>query len=227
MEMVGLMALLAIISQFLLPHGIPKMPTQPFCQLSDKTLIAKGTKRECHQHPDYTDRCIKVPRPGKNQQSSIVEFYCLRTMARRGVSFRHCIRCHGWVATSLGPGLVLDWVREENGEPALLVENYARRYGLSQQQIEAMLVAFERWMMANAVPINDASVGNFMVRHWQGKPHLVLIDGLGSERVKFNMVWYRRFKWFARYRSCRRWPVKRAEVLDTVCALGAPEDSSA
>lgn len=203
------MGLLNKTSRFFLRHGVPPYPDQPDHALTGDTLIAYGSKRECHQHPDNPDRCIKVARKPEHpeaQQPSIVEWYCATTLDRRGVSFVYRARCHGWVATNRGPGLVMERVRDADSQPSPTLFEYARRTRLTGEQFAAMYAELKHWVLENAVPITDLNTGNLMVRHRDGRPYLVFVDGIGGQKVKLKFVLYRRLPWFARLLSRHRWP---------------------
>lgn len=208
------MALLNKTSRFFLRHGVPAHATNPVYTLTAETRIGRGSKRDCHLHPDDPDLCIKVPRKPEKadaQQPSIVEWHCATTLDRRGVTFQHRARCHGWVETNRGAGLVMERVRNPDGEPSLTLYEFARKQQLAGEQVARLFADLKRWVLANAVPVTDLNSGNLMVRHNDGQPYLVLVDGIGGQKVKLKFVLYRRFRWFARLLSRSRW--KRLERI--------------
>lgn len=202
------MAFLNKTVRLFLRHDVPPHPMWPVYQLSAETRIGRGSKRDCHQHPDDPGLCIKVPRKPEKadaQQPSIVEWYCATTLDRRGVPFRHRARCVGWVETNHGAGLVMERVRNRDGEPALTLYEAVQHHGIAVEQIGGLFAELKRWVLDNAVPVTDLNSGNLLVRQHEGRPYLVLVDGIGGQKVKFKFVFYRRFPWFARVLSRRRW----------------------
>ena len=202
------MALLNKTVRLLLRHGVPPHAGDPIYRLSPDMRIGRGSKRDCYAHPGNPDLCIKVPRhPDRAdaQQPSIVEWYCATALDRRGVPFRHRARCYGWVETDRGTGLVMERVRNRDGAPALTLYEAVHKHGLAMEQIACLFAELKRWVLTNAVPVTDLNSGNLLVRHTDNRAYLVLVDGIGGQKVKFKFVFYRRFPWFARLLSWRRW----------------------
>lgn len=219
------MALLNKTVRLFLRHGVPPHPADTVYQLSPEMRIGRGSKRDCYRHPEDQGLCIKVPRRPHRpdaQQPSIVEWYCATTLDQRGVPFVHRARCYGWVETSCGTGLVMERIRNKDGAPALTLREAARQNGLTKEQIATLFAELRRWVLTNAVPVTDLNSGNLLVRQGDdGTPYLVLVDGIGGQKVKLKFVLYRRFRWFARLLSWRRWPHLQQIAYDELAALKA------
>jgi len=114
--------------------------------LSAREPFAAGDNRLCYNHPDDQSLCIKVNRQGKAEtQKANSPFYKkLRSVASFDDNqieyrafqqlviarntpeiWRHIPRCHGWVKTDIGPGLVTDFYAANNRDtPAITLEQY-------------------------------------------------------------------------------------------------------
>lgn len=204
------MAFLNRTVRFFLRHGVPTHPDKPFHDLSTTTLIGRESKRDCYAYPGNPALCIKVPRkPDKPdaQQPSIVEWYCAITLDRRRVPFKHRARCHGWVETNQGAGLVMERICNPNGRPTPTLYEWTKSRNCNPEQISDLFNELKHWVLENAVPVTDLNSGNLIVRQDEEKPYLVLIDGIGGQKVKLKFVLYRKFRWFARLLSRHRWPL--------------------
>jgi len=187
-----------------------KVPSHPVHQLADDALIAAGTQRKCYRHPADARLCIMVPRDPDNramQGANLVEWFMLGMLDWRGISTQHRITSRGWAATEQGPGLVLERVTNEDGRPALRLDDFIRQKQPSREQLEAMYEELKQWLFANKVPVNDLFCSNLLVRQTQTGAHLVLVDGLCGERFRFKLLVYGILPDFTFWRARRRWLV--------------------
>ena len=84
-------------------------------QLDDPLLIGRGLHRECYQHPEYGNLCVKVVVAGNSDENRRESRY-YRQLEARGISWDMLARFHGLVDTSRGEGAVFDLVRDFDGE---------------------------------------------------------------------------------------------------------------
>ena len=209
------MALLSNITRSLLRRllpafsQVPALPEQPAVALSAKTLLGRGRRRECHHHPERPELCVKVARHPEQlqaQEPSIVEHYCATMLDRNNISLRHRPRCHGWTTTNRGPGLLVERIVEADGQTSPTLQTYARQGRITLAQFEAMFAELRAWCLDNGVPIEDMGSSNLLVQQREGKLRLVLIDGIGGNKIKLNYLLYRHLRWYARMRTRPRWP---------------------
>lgn len=219
------MALLSKTIRLFLRHDVPRHPEWPVYRLSAATRIGRGAKRDCHAHPYDPRLCIKVPRRPHRpnaQQASIVEWYCAQSLDRRRVPYRHRARCVGWVATDRGAGLVMERVYDGDGTPAPTLYDAVRKHRLAHEQIMPLFAELKHWVLVNGVPVTDLNSANLVVRQHDSRPALVLIDGIGGQKVKIKFVLYRRWPWFARAISRRRWArLEQVACQELTAPLGA------
>jgi len=85
--------------------------------LDDQDLIGRGTLRACYRHPGHEDLVIKVPLPGSpgGDDANRKELASYRLFVRKHRELRHISRCHDFIETDTGRGLVCDCIRDYNG----------------------------------------------------------------------------------------------------------------
>lgn len=97
----------------------------PMIRLRDRVPLGQGMERECYLHPDDPSQVIKIARNNiqKGGRANEDELRGYRLLLRDGVDLSRLSRCHGYVETDLGPGLVCDAIRNHDGEIADTVWN--------------------------------------------------------------------------------------------------------
>ena len=85
--------------------------------LDDALLVGRGTLRACYIHPDRDDLIIKVPLPDipGSADANHKEMKSYRRISRQLPELRHISRCHGFVETDAGNGLLCDCIRDQDG----------------------------------------------------------------------------------------------------------------
>jgi len=180
---------------------------QNFVTLTDSLLIGSGTERDCYQHPDDPNLCIKVnngkasPHKKPAKQNEIEYRYYTRFLNRQN-NPAIVPRCHGWTETNKGRGLVFDLIRNKNGDvaPSLL-------QALEANQIQAkeaydLLRTLKQQMLREIIIPCDLHPRNILLQTTDNQTLLVLIDGIGNRNlVKFADV----IPWLGRLKIERHW----------------------
>lgn len=170
-------------------------------QLKDLQPFARGGNRLCYVHPDDAALCIKVRRPDfsleqrrtkKGFPKTLLplshfddnrEEYGVMTALDRSFGaplYRHVSRCHGFVATDMGDGLVSELIRNDNGAIAETLKKYLWDHGFDDACQRAVKQFCEHWRTL-AIPSRDLLLHNIVVQmRGEAIERLVVIDGLGS-----------------------------------------------
>lgn len=195
--------------------------------LSALTPFASGGNRHCYRHPDDPEKCVKVMRPGriaelrarapwykrlagnKRFDDNLRELAGYRQRALRDAgsdspAWRHLARWYGLVETSDGTGAVSQLIVDADMNPAPTLDSYLQRHGLDAP-IMAALERFAGWLMETRILTKNILPHNLVVKMHQGKPELVLIDGLGRATLLPFPEW---FQW-----SNRRYIHRRIERM--------------
>ena len=165
--------------------------------------FASGDNRLCFRHPNHPDRCIKVLRAGRARslQASSPLYKRIRRQAyfddnrreyrayqqpaivRSVLPYdRHVARCFGWVETTLGDGLVTDFVANPAGMPAQTLETYVGLYGLDAR-VRRAVDEFCEFLRGSLVLTKNLMPHNLVLAEDGTDLRLVLIDGLGLSTV--------------------------------------------
>ncbi len=168
-----------------------------------KTLqpFASGGNRLCYVHPDDPALCIKVRRPDfsleqrrakKGFPKTLLplshfddnrEEFGVMTALDRSFGeplYRHVSRCHGFVATDMGDGLVSELIRNGDGTIAETLKKHIWDHGFDDTCRRAVKQFCDHWR-ALAIPSRDLLLHNIVVQQCgDAIQRLVVIDGLGS-----------------------------------------------
>ncbi len=108
--------------------------------LNDSYLIARGWHRQCYQHPDHEDRCIKIVVNGDDTETKREQAY-YRLLEKRLQDWRSVPRFHGNVDTTLGQGAVFDLVRDYDGKISKTLADYIEREREFNQYAPVLMTA--------------------------------------------------------------------------------------
>ncbi|MBT8346028.1 MAG: PhoP regulatory network YrbL family protein [Desulfofustis sp.] len=93
--------------------------------LDDNSMIGRGTLRACYLHPQDETLIIKVGRADRvgGNDANRKEFLSFQKINKRHDKLDHISRCHGFVETDRGEGLVCDCIRDSSGEISQTIWN--------------------------------------------------------------------------------------------------------
>jgi hypothetical protein len=168
-----------------------------------KKPIGMGKERMCFVHPEDPRLAIKIAKGKVNEQSKReIKFY--RNLQKRGETVdSHIPKFHGLCETNKGPGIVVDLIRNYDGEISRPLNWYLAQ-GFPIEEFEPRLEELKQSFLKNLIIFNhDMTIGNLLVqRTSSSKFRIVAIDGLGDV-VAFD--WLDRFAFLVRRKINRRW----------------------
>ncbi|SEA10499.1 PhoP regulatory network protein YrbL [Desulfuromusa kysingii] len=164
--------------------------------------FAQGGNRLCFVHPQNKDLCIKVRRPDfsladlrrkkgfpRNLKplsafdDNLEEYKVVHALEKNcGPSiYKHIYRCHEFVDTDLGLGLVTELIRDGDGRVSVSLKQYLWEQGYPSVCQQAVETLTDFWL-AQVVPSREILTHNIVVqRDNSGNiSRLVVVDGLGS-----------------------------------------------
>lgn len=128
----------------------------------------------CFYHPEDKNRCVKVAmRPtgvSQLQRELNAAQICSAHLKRYIPNYDNKL-----VDTNLGPGLVCEIIRDDDGTPSLPIGYYIDK-NMITQDITAQMNAFYNILMEHSIPIYDFNVKNFLIQIKNGKPILRFTD---------------------------------------------------
>lgn len=165
--------------------------------------VGEGKERSCFVHPDDPQKAIKISRGEINQQSRReIKFY-RRLQKRGGVNDPHVPRFYGLCETSLGQGIVVDLIRDQDGEISRPLNWYLAE-GYPIEDFEPYLEELKQSFLRNLIIFNhDMTIGNLLFQKLSAtSARLVAIDGLGDVVV---VDWFDVIPLLLRRKITRRW----------------------
>lgn len=170
--------------------------------LSSSTPFAQGGNRLCFVHPHDPDRCIKVQRPDftpadrRRKKGGIKRLRPVRHFDDNLEDFRvygrlqqrlgeqltqHLPACYGFEQTDMGPGLVSELIRDDDGAISQTLKYTLWREGDTSEHRHAIAALVHFWCEF-CVPSRDLILHNLVVQRRAdgGIRRIVVIDGLGA-----------------------------------------------
>ena len=143
--------------------------------------IGKGQERACYVHPEDPRKAIKIS-PGQISTQSRREIRFYRSLQKRGgVIDKHIPNFFGLCDTNLGPGIVVDLIRNYDGEISRPLNWYLAQ-GFPIGEFEPYLDELKNSFLQNLIIFNrDLTIGSLVVQKSSAvKVRLVAINGLGD-----------------------------------------------
>jgi hypothetical protein len=165
--------------------------------------VGKGKERACFVHPDDPQKAIKISIGDSSEQSRReIKFYQKRQKSGSD-SDQHTPRFYGLCETNLGQGIVVDMIRDQDGEISRPLNWYLAE-GYPIEDFEPYLDELKQSFLQNLIIFNhDMTVGNLLFQKISASDaRLVAIDGLGDVVA---LDWLDVFPSLVRRKISRRW----------------------
>lgn len=176
--------------------------------------IGKGKERACYIHPEDPRKAIKISMGKVNEQTRRdIKFY--RKLARRSTGEnRHIPKFYGLCETNLGKGIVVDLIRNYDGEISRPLNWYLAQ-GVPIEEFDVYLEELKHSFLQNLIIFNhDMTIGNLLFqRSSTSSARLIAIDGLGDVVA---LDWLNCFPFLVRRKIRRRWARFIARVYQTL-----------
>jgi hypothetical protein len=165
--------------------------------------IGTGRERACYIHPEDPRLAIKMPMGEVSVQTQRdLKFY--RKLKKRGIrGIPHMPDFHGLCETNLGRGIVVDLIRNYDGEISRPLNWYLAQ-GVPIEEFEEYLEELKQSFLQNLIIFNhDMTIENLVFQKPSSRTaRLVAIDGLGDVAA---IDWFDYFPFLVRRKINRRW----------------------
>jgi len=143
--------------------------------------IGMGKERMCFVHPEDPRLAIKISIDVSSKQSDRELRFYRKLEKRGGVDSKHIPGFHGTCETNRGKGIVVDLVRDHDGQISRPLNWYLAQ-GFPIEEFEPYLEELKQSFLKNLIVFNhDMTVGNILVQKTSAsKFRMVAIDGLGD-----------------------------------------------
>ncbi len=135
--------------------------------LDDQDLIGRGTLRACYRHPDHDYLVIKVPLPGSpdGDDANRKELASYRLLVRTHREISHISRCHDFIETDAGPGLVCDCIRDFDGAVSKTIWDIViHRDTCNMDVVLEAAGEFCEYLIANDIFLFDINLKNIVLQ---------------------------------------------------------------
>ncbi|WP_394145853.1 YrbL family protein [Vibrio atypicus] len=193
--------------------------------LSNANRIGTGNERICFEHPANPALCIKVYHPMEEilkhtkvvRQQNEMEQYYFQKLVERDVPFTFIPRCHGWIETSLGRGLVFDRVVDDSGSASQPLTAMLKQGTVSQSEAHDILKSVEAYLLQYSISICDVSPGHILMQEQNGQLTPKVIDGVGSRYNDWKLYLLTYVHFFARRKTKSLWQKLISMMLNHEC----------
>ncbi len=171
-------------------------------QITDEP-IGEGRERVCFVHPEDANKIIKIQK-GDCATQTRRELRLYRWLAwRRFDDYRQIPRYYGKLRTNLGPGFVVDLIRDYDDEVSKSLYWFFER-GYPMEEFLPYLEELKQYLLDSQIQINvDLTRSNVLFQKLDpARARLVIIDGLGNHSA---INWFDIFKAVSDRKIDRRW----------------------
>ena len=188
--------------------------------------IGVGRERACYVHPEDPRLAIKIPTGTVTAQTER-DIKAYKRLKNRGlVENHHLPKYHGLCETSIGRGIVVELIRNYDGEIARPLNWYLAQ-GVPVEEFDTYLEELKQFFLQNLIIFNhDMQTGNLLFQKTSmGSARLVVIDGLGDTVA---LDWLDNIPFLVRRKINRRWKrfIRRLQRSQEVRAQRAAAQAS-
>jgi hypothetical protein len=184
--------------------------------------VGEGYHRDVYISPLDVGRCVKVPKLPKDEIDNRIDFIYTSHLERRGVPFDFIPRCHGWIETSRGRGLVFDRITNPDGGSCESFQAYLMDRRMNLADAMPMLERLQKYLMDHAILMADVGLTNLIVQERAEGQVLFLIDGLGARRLDLQFLLNRSIPALGRRRTRRKWRTLLGDTRRFMASHGLP-----
>lgn len=151
--------------------------------ITDDLFLGKGGHRACYRHPVDKTKCIKIILNSDGARTVNFELDFLRTLHKRGFYPKLIPRYYGMIETSKGTGYVYDLVQNEDGTPALTLDDFLKNPELlnsSREKLLKLMNSLHKDLYDNQVIVRSLEAWNVLFpRAADGTLSIRLVNDLG------------------------------------------------
>lgn len=169
--------------------------------------IGSGTERDVYIHPHDDSLTIKVNRRSTALDINLIEYeYYLSHIADTSL-MPYFPRMRGWQETVLGPGLVVDCVRDHNGRISRNLAQAMEERSVSYPDARKKLADIAHIAVRHGVFMRELDVANILVRLGLTKRSfdIVIVDGFGPISRSIKTLLRSRYRFLSRIKARRAW----------------------
>ncbi|WP_329758991.1 YrbL family protein [Allisonella histaminiformans] len=157
--------------------------TMDAVNITDDLFLGKGGHRACYRHPVDKTKCIKIILNSDGARTVNFELDFLRTLHKRGFYPKLIPRYYGMIETSKGTGYVYDLVQNEDGTPALTLDDFLKNPELlnsSREKLLKLMNSLHKDLYDNQVIVRSLEAWNVLFpRAADGTLSIRLVNDLG------------------------------------------------
>ena len=149
--------------------------------LQEKDMIAWSKTRKCYLHPEDPERVIKIVRKKKQilkRDANWQEWTHYQHIKQRYPQLDFISTYHGYVETNLGRGLLIDCIRDSNGQVSMRLGNVLEnRKHYDLESVEKALNLFCQDIIEKNIQLFDLNMFNILVQVLPDRKYrLVCVD---------------------------------------------------
>ena len=195
--------------------------------LTPDLFLGDGCNRSCYAYPDDPGRCVKIDKPwnkcSHNSRRTRIKkalmpwltgiscngeesrFYWTKARKLGEKIYRHAPRCYGIVLTNLGPGLVLERIRDFDGRCSGRLDHYLRRYPEKKEHLLSLVEELISFFKAMDIFLLCWNFDNLLVKQDPvNGDHLVAIDWKSENKPNDDLPFTTLFPFLARRKMQRK-----------------------
>lgn len=170
-------------------------------------LLAKGGERSCYIDPDNENFIIKVVHAqNKHNRQNELEYDYYKILEKRDVDFSRIPKCHGWIETNYGKGLIFERITNYDSSTIRSLSFYTKHNLFSKEYDMHLLGELQTYLFQNKILFVDASLSNIFCQKISANDYkLIIFDGLGGRRYGFKFWLYNKVPFLTKYKIKKQW----------------------
>jgi hypothetical protein len=154
--------------------------------LSNELLIGRGISKNCYQHPNDENLCIKINHNKCNQWTE--EKQCYQYLKNQNIDLSKLAEFHGIIETNLGQGLVFELVKDDSGNISKPLSYYIENKSFkNSEKLIDLIEELKQYLLEHSLFYIDLNEDNILYQIKAGKPRLRIINGIKNyELIKFD-----------------------------------------
>ena len=169
--------------------------------LKNAIKIGEGNSRVCYVDPTDSSKIIKVEKKtnfDNYKPNNKIENIYMKFLMRKNKDLSHLPQYYGLVETTLGNGVVFDMIENCDQSKIFSLQEVIEHELLSDEIVRKLLFELIKYLRDNTILFVDISFDNILCKKTLEGYKLIIIDGLGSRKLKINFWLYMKFEFLAK-----------------------------
>lgn len=169
--------------------------------LTNAINIGEGNSRICYLNPKDTSKIIKIEKDKNSEDykpNNKIEDIYMKFLISKNKDLSQLPQYYGLIETNFGYGVVFDKIENFDKSKVFSFREAIEEEFLSNEIAGKLLFELINYLRDNIILFVDISFDNILCKKTIEGYKLIIIDGLGSRKLKINFWLYMKFEFLAK-----------------------------